>query len=96
MYNCFKATNDLIGKVPKSTQAEMEQATASCQKAFKSWSKTTPLFRQQIMFKLQHLIKDNLVSFFIMCSNNLVLFRLRNHSNLFKERNSEKHYVRTG
>jgi malonate-semialdehyde dehydrogenase (acetylating)/methylmalonate-semialdehyde dehydrogenase len=57
-----QATNELIGKVPKSTQEEMHIATNSCKEAFKTWSKTTPLYRQQIMFKLQALIKDNLVT----------------------------------
>ena len=54
------ATNEVIGRVPKSTKDEMETAVQSCAHAYKSWSKTTPLFRQQIMFKLQSLIKDNL------------------------------------
>jgi malonate-semialdehyde dehydrogenase (acetylating)/methylmalonate-semialdehyde dehydrogenase len=58
LYN--PATNELIALVPKTTQSEMETAVQSCKEAFKSWSKTTPLFRQQIMFKLQALIKDNL------------------------------------
>ena len=39
----------------------MQTAVNSCQEAFKTWSKTTPLFRQQIMFKLQQLIKENMV-----------------------------------
>lgn len=58
LYN--PATNDVICKVPKSTKEEMELATQSCKKAFQTWSKTTPLARQQVMFKLQSLIKDNL------------------------------------
>lgn len=58
LYN--PATNDLIGNVPVSTQDEMEAAVNSCSEAFKSWSKTTPLARQQVMFRLQHLIKENL------------------------------------
>jgi malonate-semialdehyde dehydrogenase (acetylating)/methylmalonate-semialdehyde dehydrogenase len=37
--------------VPQSTQAEMEQAVESCKAAYRTWSKTTPLARQQIMFK---------------------------------------------
>ena len=57
----IQATNELIGKVPKTTKAEMEAAVESNKRAFQSWSKTTPLFRQQIMFKLQALIKDNMV-----------------------------------
>jgi malonate-semialdehyde dehydrogenase (acetylating)/methylmalonate-semialdehyde dehydrogenase len=58
LYN--PATNEVIAKVPKSTQSEMNEAVDSCAQAFKTWSKTTPIFRQQIMFKLQHLIKENM------------------------------------
>jgi len=58
LYN--PATNELLFKVPCTTQAEMQAAVDSSKRAFKSWSKTTPLFRQQIMFKLQALIKDNI------------------------------------
>lgn len=58
LYN--PATNELIGKVPKTTTEEMNAAVESSKRAFKSWSKTTPLFRQQIMFKLQNLIKENM------------------------------------
>jgi malonate-semialdehyde dehydrogenase (acetylating)/methylmalonate-semialdehyde dehydrogenase len=58
LYN--PATNEVIGRVPKSTKDEMEAAVQSCKQAYKTWSKTTPLYRQQIMFKLQALIKDNL------------------------------------
>lgn len=59
MYN--PATNELIGLVPKTTQEEMNMAAESSQRAFKTWSKTTPLQRQQVMFKLQQLIKENMV-----------------------------------
>ncbi len=58
LYN--PATNELLCKVPCTTQAEMQAAVDSSKRAFKSWSKTTPLFRQQIMFKFQALIKDNI------------------------------------
>jgi len=51
-----------VTQVPKSTDAEMEAAVASCKDAFQTWSKTTVLTRQQAMFKLQHLIKANMVS----------------------------------
>jgi len=54
------ATNQVVTRVPQSTQAEMEQAVESCKAAFRTWSKTTPLARQQIMFKYQQLIKENL------------------------------------
>jgi malonate-semialdehyde dehydrogenase (acetylating)/methylmalonate-semialdehyde dehydrogenase len=64
-----KATNELIGKIPQTTQQEMETAVNSCQRAFKTWSKTTPLHRQQVMFKLQQLIKENMVCLFLLLSD---------------------------
>jgi len=54
------ATNQVVTKVPCSTQAEMEDAVEKSKIAFSTWSKTTPLARQQIMFKYQQLIKENL------------------------------------
>ena len=57
-----KATNEVITQVPKATQEEMEKAVQSCERAFKTWSETTVLTRQQMAFKLQQLIKDNLVT----------------------------------
>ncbi|XP_054712923.1 probable methylmalonate-semialdehyde dehydrogenase [acylating], mitochondrial [Uloborus diversus] len=54
------ATNEVITKVPKSTPSEMEMAVSSAKEAFKSWSQTSILSRQQSMFKLQHLIKENM------------------------------------
>ena len=63
---CFtKATNEVISRVPKATQTEMEEATASCAEAFKQWSETTILTRQQHVLKLQELIKRDLVSYYI-------------------------------
>jgi len=54
------ATNEVITQVPQSTSAEMEEAVASAKNAFKTWSKTSAMARQQIMFRYQQLIKDNL------------------------------------
>jgi malonate-semialdehyde dehydrogenase (acetylating)/methylmalonate-semialdehyde dehydrogenase len=56
------ATNEVVTKVPQNTQAEMEQAVESAKAAFKGWSQTSPLRRQEVMFKYQALIKENLVS----------------------------------
>lgn len=53
------ATNNLVTRVPLNTDAEMEAAVASAEKAFKSWSNTTVLHRQQIMFKFVALIREN-------------------------------------
>lgn len=54
------ATNEVVTKVPKSTHAEMEAAVTSAKEAYKSWSQTSILTRQQTMFRLQHLIKENM------------------------------------
>jgi malonate-semialdehyde dehydrogenase (acetylating)/methylmalonate-semialdehyde dehydrogenase len=51
------ATNELITRVPKTTKEEMEAAVASCKKAFKTWSSTSIMTRQQYMFKLAELIR---------------------------------------
>ncbi|OQR66677.1 putative methylmalonate-semialdehyde dehydrogenase-like [Tropilaelaps mercedesae] len=54
------ATNEVVTRVPCSTQDEMNAAVASCKEAFKSWKATSPLTRQQCMFRLQSLIKANI------------------------------------
>lgn len=56
-----QATNEVITRVPKSTSEEMEAAVNAAQTAFKTWSKTSILTRQQTMFKLQELIRKNTV-----------------------------------
>jgi malonate-semialdehyde dehydrogenase (acetylating)/methylmalonate-semialdehyde dehydrogenase len=53
------ATNNLVTRVPEMTDSEMEAAVASAEKAFESWSQTTVLTRQQIMFRFVQLIRDN-------------------------------------
>merc|ERR1712001_18183 len=54
------ATNEVVTQVPCSTLDEMNAAVDVASKAFKTWSKTTPLFRQGIMFKYQELIKKHM------------------------------------
>lgn len=51
-----------MSKVPKCTQDEMEHAVESSKAAFKSWSKTSVMRRQQIMFRYQEIIKANMVN----------------------------------
>ncbi|KAI7690269.1 hypothetical protein SSS_00286 [Sarcoptes scabiei] len=53
------ATNEVITKVPKSTQDEMNSAVQAAKNAYKTWSQTSVLTRQQTMFKLQNLIQQN-------------------------------------
>ena len=53
------ATNNLVTRVPQSTDEEMRAAVESAQKAFPGWRATSLLGRQQIMFKFVHLIREN-------------------------------------
>ncbi|GAB7365628.1 hypothetical protein MBLNU230_g6694t2 [Neophaeotheca triangularis] len=53
------ATNNLVTRVPESTDEELKEAVASAQTAFESWRNTSWLYRQQIMFKFVALIREN-------------------------------------
>lgn len=53
------ATNNLVTRVPESTDEELEEAVQSAQRAFQSWRNTSWLHRQQIMFKFVALIREN-------------------------------------
>lgn len=53
------ATNNLVTRVPQSTDEELVAAVDSAEKAFKSWKETSLLHRQQIMFKYTALIREN-------------------------------------
>lgn len=53
------ATNNLITRIPENTDAEMTAAVDSAEKAFKEWSQTSVLKRQQIMFRFVQLIREN-------------------------------------
>ncbi|KAH7942423.1 hypothetical protein HPB49_024051 [Dermacentor silvarum] len=54
------ATNEPVTRVPVCTNDEMEAAVGAAKEAFKTWSQTSILTRQQSMFKLQNLIKENM------------------------------------
>lgn len=53
------ATNNLVTRVPQSTDEELKASVDSAEKAFKSWKETSLLHRQQIMFKFVALIRQN-------------------------------------
>ncbi|KAG9697042.1 hypothetical protein KCU95_g3913, partial [Aureobasidium melanogenum] len=53
------ATNNLVTRVPQSTDEELKAAVASAEKAFPAWKATSLLARQQIMFKFVHLIREH-------------------------------------
>ncbi|XP_046635966.1 probable methylmalonate-semialdehyde dehydrogenase [acylating], mitochondrial [Daphnia pulicaria] len=57
---CDPATNEVITKVPKSTREEMENAVESAKAAYKTWSKTSILTRQQVMLRYQHIIRNSM------------------------------------
>lgn len=56
-----QATNEVIGRVPQSTKAEMDAAVSSCKRTFPAWADTSVLSRQQVLLRYQQLIKENLV-----------------------------------
>ncbi|OAT05945.1 malonate-semialdehyde dehydrogenase (acetylating)/methylmalonate-semialdehyde dehydrogenase, variant 1 [Blastomyces gilchristii SLH14081] len=53
------ATNNLVTRVPQSTEAELRAAVESAQKAFPAWRATSIMARQQIIFKFTNLIRAN-------------------------------------
>ena len=53
------ATQNVVTRVPESTEEEMRRAVDSAEKAFKTWKNSSLLSRQQIMFKLAYLIRQN-------------------------------------
>jgi malonate-semialdehyde dehydrogenase (acetylating)/methylmalonate-semialdehyde dehydrogenase len=53
------ATNNLVTRVPQSTDAELLAAVDSAEKAFPAWKATSLLARQTIMFKYVALIREH-------------------------------------
>jgi malonate-semialdehyde dehydrogenase (acetylating)/methylmalonate-semialdehyde dehydrogenase len=53
------ATNNLVTRVPQSTEAELKAAVESAKKAFPAWRATSVMARQQIMFKFTQLVREN-------------------------------------
>ncbi|EXJ85360.1 methylmalonate-semialdehyde dehydrogenase (acylating) [Capronia coronata CBS 617.96] len=54
------ATNNLVTRVPQSTDAELKAAVESAKKAFPKWRATSIMSRQQVIFRLTHLIRQNM------------------------------------
>lgn len=53
------ATNNLVTRVPQSTNDELQAAVDSAAKAFPKWKATSLLARQQVMFRFTNLIREN-------------------------------------
>lgn len=54
------STQALLSKVPLTTPSEFDAAVASAQSAFPAWRETSLLSRQQVMFKLQALLREHM------------------------------------
>lgn len=54
------ATNKVIAEVPQTTPEELEQAAASCQKAFLTWRDVPVQQRARVFMKYQALLRDNI------------------------------------
>lgn len=54
------ATNQPVTRVPESTDEELQQAVDSAEHAFPAWKATSLLKKQQIMFRLAALIRENM------------------------------------
>ena len=53
------ATNNLVTRVPQSTDAELQAAVKSAERVFPEWRATSIMTKQQIMFKFVNLIREN-------------------------------------
>lgn len=53
------ATNEILTRVPQTTQGELASAVHSAERAFPAWKGATLLSRQQILFRYVQLIRDN-------------------------------------
>ncbi|KAJ2716458.1 hypothetical protein H4R19_000642 [Coemansia spiralis] len=54
------ATQELVSRVPQSTEQELNEAAHSAQLAFGEWRRTSVLSRQRKMLDLQHAIRANM------------------------------------
>ena len=55
----LQANQEVLSRVPESTDEEMESAVAAAKAAFPAWSNTSVSVRSRIMFKLQELIREH-------------------------------------
>ena len=53
------ATNNLVTRVPQSTDEELKAAVQSAEKAFPAWRATSIIAKQQIIFKFTNLIREH-------------------------------------
>ncbi|EGD77991.1 aldehyde dehydrogenase [Salpingoeca rosetta] len=54
------ATNEIVSEVPCATPEELNEAAESAAATFKTWRNSSVITRQNVMFKLQGLLRDNM------------------------------------
>mmetsp|Transcript_2906 Transcript_2906/g.8504 ORF Transcript_2906/g.8504 Transcript_2906/m.8504 type:complete len:547 (-) Transcript_2906:568-2208(-) len=54
------ANQEVVSRVPQTTEAEFEAAVAAARSAYPAWRSTPVSQRQRVMLKLQHLIRENM------------------------------------
>jgi malonate-semialdehyde dehydrogenase (acetylating) / methylmalonate-semialdehyde dehydrogenase len=54
------ATNNLVTRVPQSTDEEMNTAVRSAEATFPAWKATSIMHKQQIILRLAYLIRENM------------------------------------
>ncbi len=52
------ATDEVIGRLPHATPADLDEALAAAQRAFESWRKTSPLERSKLLRKVAALARE--------------------------------------
>lgn len=58
LYN--PATNEVVTRVPQCTPSELQAAVDSSKEAYNSWKNTSVMSRQQVMLKLQALLRRDM------------------------------------
>jgi len=57
-----QATQEVLSKLPQTTPDEFGRAVQAAKEAFPRWRDTPAPMRARVMFKLQELIRANMVS----------------------------------
>ena len=61
--NVNPSNGEVYGKIPRSNQADLNNAIESSEKAFKEWSNSSFEFRSKILIKISELLIENLDEF---------------------------------
>lgn len=73
---CFilKATQEVVSQIPLTTKEEFKAAVHAAKQAYPLWRNTPVTTRQRVMFKLQELIRRDMVCRSLLSLNTLKLF----------------------